>query len=95
MTDISVTGNAKVNIIGMDGETHTITSERQEIVEWLRGDDNKIPALAAFAPLVSGNNMPSMSGDNRDRLHPHIRRRYDAVIVSICNAIERGDHRKD
>lgn len=66
----------------------------KQIVAWLRGDDDKIPALAAFAPLVSGNNMPSMSGDNRDRLHPHIRRRYDATIASICDAIERGEHRQ-
>lgn len=70
-----------------------MTDDEKLIVEWLRGDDNKIPALAAFAPLVGGNNMPSMSGDNRDRLHPHIRRRYDAVIVSVCDAIERGEHR--
>lgn len=66
--------------------------ERDAIVRWLRGDGGKIPALSAFAGLVSGNNMPSMSGDNRDRLHRHVRSRYDAIIEQICDAIERGDH---
>ena len=34
-----------------------------------------------FASLVSGNNQPVMSGDPRDRLQPHIRRRFD----DACN----------
>lgn len=68
--------------------------ERARVVAWLRGDGGVIPGLVAFASLVSGNNMPCMSGDPRDRLHAHERRRYDDVIRHVCDAIERGDYLK-
>lgn len=66
--------------------------ERAAVVAWLRGDGGVIPALAAFAPLVSGNNQPCMSGDLRDRIRPWDRRMFDDTIRAICDAIERGKH---
>jgi hypothetical protein len=66
--------------------------ERQKIVAWLRGDGGVIPGLAAFAPLVSGNSQPCMSGDPRDRLYPHTRRQFDDAIRAVADAIERGAH---
>lgn len=69
-------------------------NEREAIVAWLRGDGGRIPALAAFAPLVSGNRMPDMSGDARNRLHGPQRRDFDNVVFSLCAAVERGDHLK-
>ncbi len=69
-------------------------NEREAIVAWLRGDGGRIPALAAFAPLVSGNRMPDMSGDARNRLHEPQRRDFNDVVLSLCAAIERGEHLK-
>ena len=69
--------------------------ERAKVVAWLRGDGGVIPALSAFAPLVTGNPMPDMSGDNRNRMHAHQRRQFDQTIDWLCKAIERGEHLKD
>lgn len=61
---------------------------REEAAKLLDGDGGKvIPLLAGFAPLVSGNNMPCMSGDARDRLRPHVRQRFDDGIASVAQAI--------
>ena len=70
----------------------TPEEERAAVVRWLRGDGGKIPGLSAFARLVSGNNMPAMSGDDRDRLRASERREFDATINHICAAIEAGVH---
>jgi hypothetical protein len=68
--------------------------EREAVVAWLRGEGGVIPALACFAQLVSGNPMPHMSGDDRNRLHAHQRRQFDQTIYRLCDAIERGEHIK-
>lgn len=46
-----------------------------------------IPGATVFAALVSGNFQPCMSGDARDRLHPHIRRRFDAATHTLTRDI--------
>ena len=67
-------------------------TERAAVVAWLRGEGGVIPALACFAQLVSGNPMPHMSGDDRNRLHAHQRRQFDQTIDRLCAAIERREH---
>ena len=63
---------------------------RAEVADYLDGSDGKIPMLSVFAPLVSGNNMPDMSGDARNRLLPHVRRRFDDAMQAIAAAIRKG-----
>lgn len=45
-----------------------------------------------FVPLIIGHNQPCMSGDMRDRLHAHQRRRYkdacDTAARAVLAAIE-------
>ncbi len=53
----------------------------------LRGDGGVIPVLSAFAGLVSGNNQPCMSGDPRDRLREHDRRRFDATMDAVAETM--------
>lgn len=60
----------------------------EEAARLFNGNDGKVIPLASnFASLVSGNNMPDMSGDNRNGLHPHVRRRFDDVMNAIAAAI--------
>ena len=46
-----------------------------------------IPGATVFAALVSGNFQPCMSGDARDRLPPHTRRRFDDATHTLTRAI--------
>lgn len=39
-----------------------------------------------LASEVSGNNQPCMSGDPRDRLHPHRRRHFDSACREAAEA---------
>lgn len=54
---------------------------------YVEGAGGVIPGATVFAPLVSGNNMPCMSGDARDRLHPHKRRYFDDATKTLATAI--------
>jgi hypothetical protein len=38
-----------------------------------------------FAALVSHNNQPHMSGDPRNRLSPHVRRRFDDTCEELAD----------
>jgi hypothetical protein len=53
----------------------------------VEGHGGTIPGATVFAPLVSGNNMPCMSGDARDRLHPNKRREFDDATKALARAI--------
>lgn len=57
---------------------------------YVEGHGGAIPGAAVFAPLVSGNNMPCMSGDPRDRLFPHLRRRFDDATRALAAAIRKA-----
>jgi len=46
-----------------------------------------IPGATVFAALVSGNFQPCMSGDARDRLPPHTRRRFDDATHTLTRDI--------
>jgi hypothetical protein len=50
-----------------------------------------IPGTVAFAPLVSGNNQPCMSGNPADRLHPPQRRKFDDATATLAEAIRALD----
>lgn len=50
-----------------------------------------IPGATVFAALVSGNFQPCMSGDARDRLPVHIRRRFDAATDTLAHEIRAID----
>lgn len=83
----------EIAAVSVGALTAEILRERAQIVAWLTGAGGKIPGLTAFAAVVSGNNMPAMSGDNRDRLHPLQRKQFDSAMQHIADAIERGEHR--
>lgn len=88
----------------------TAQSEAEQVKEaaarYIEGYGGVIPGAAVFAPMVSGNNQPCMSGDPRDRLHSHIRRQFDdatraladairAMPLPTTDAIEQGRHHDD
>jgi hypothetical protein len=57
-----------------------------------RLDFTHAPSLGAFigkslASFVSGNRMPCMSGDDRERIPEHIRRQYDGACESVAAEI--------
>ena len=60
----------------------------------MQGDDRLVELIEwHFAALVSGNNMPHMSGDPRARLHPGQRRRLnDAARAALASLRQ---HRPD
>ncbi len=55
--------------------------------EYVEGKGGVIPGSAVFGTLVSGNPMPDMSGDPRNRMLPHIRRRFDDATRELGNGI--------
>ena len=59
----------------------------EEAARYVEGAGGVIPGASVFAPLVSGNNMPCMSGDARDRLHPNKRRYFDDATNSLSRGI--------
>lgn len=61
--------------------------EREACARYVEGHGDVIPGSAVFAPLVSRNNMPCVSGDPRDRLHSHVRRSFDDATEALAAAI--------
>jgi len=60
----------------------------------MQGDDRLVELIEwHFAALVSGNNMPHMSGDPRARLHPGQRRRLNDASRAALAALRQ--HRPD
>jgi hypothetical protein len=59
----------------------------EAIARYVEGHGGVIPGTAVFAPLISGNNQPCMSGDGRDRLLPHKRRLFDDATSELAAAI--------
>lgn len=70
----------------------TVQQERADVVAWLIGSNGNIPALSHFASLVSGNRMPDMSGDHRNRLRPHVREQFDRLMQELGIAVSTGQH---
>jgi hypothetical protein len=60
---------------------------KERIAAMIDGSDGNIPFTTVFVPLIVGHNQPCMSGDMRDRLHPHQRRRFDDVCKTLATAI--------
>lgn len=57
-----------------------------------RLDMTHAPSLGRYiaksmASEVSGNRQPCMSGDNRDRLHEHVRHRFDRTCETVASEI--------
>ena len=75
---------AGFRILGKD-EVDQVTLEKA--ADYIEGAGGVIPATVGFAPLVSGNRQPCMSGDGRDRLHTHVRRDFDDATSSLAAAI--------
>lgn len=59
----------------------------EDAARYVDGGADTISGAAVFAPLVSGNNMPCMSGDGRDRMHAHKRRQFDDASRELATAI--------
>jgi len=59
----------------------------ERAADYVEGTGGAIPGTNVFAPIVSGNNMPSMSGDNRDRMPTHLRQRFDTATNNLATAI--------
>lgn len=60
---------------------------REEAAAYVEGAGGVIPGAAVFAPLASGNNMPCMSGDPRERLPSHKRRAFDDATSALATSI--------
>lgn len=60
---------------------------REKCAVYVEGAEGVIPGAAVFAGLISGNNQPCMSGDMRDRINPHTRRRFDDATQTLATAI--------
>lgn len=60
---------------------------KERIAAMIDGSDGNIPFTTVFVPLIVGHNQPCMSGDMRDRLHPHQRRRFDDACKTLATAI--------
>jgi hypothetical protein len=54
---------------------------------YIEGYGGVIPGANVFAPLISGNNQPCMSGDGRDRMHSHVRRQFDSATRALADAV--------
>lgn len=81
---VSSLNAAGFRIIGPDG-VDPVTLDKA--ADYIEGAGGVIPGTVGFATLVSGNRQPCMSGDGRDRLHPHVRRGFDDATASLAAAI--------
>lgn len=59
----------------------------EEIAAYVEGKGGNIPGAAVFAPLISRNRMPDMSGDPRERLSQTSRREFDDATRDLAQAI--------
>jgi hypothetical protein len=60
----------------------------EEAASYIDGKDGTvIPGASVFAPIVSRNNMPCMSGDARARLDRLDRRKFDDATASLADAV--------
>lgn len=59
----------------------------ERAARYIEGHGGVIPGANVFAHLVSGNPMPCMSGDGRDRLTRHTRRQFDDATRALADAV--------
>lgn len=91
----------------MDDETLTLAQATQAIARhrqaaekaqqerdagYIEGKGGVIPGATVFVSLITGDNMPCMSGDARDKLNPHKRRQFDDATRDLAIAIRSQGH---
>ena len=86
---VEISANDMVKIVRaiLEAEQRGAEKENKAIADYIEGKGGIIPGTAVFAPLVSRNNQPCMSGDPRDRLHSHTRRDFDDATSALAAAI--------
>ena len=60
---------------------------REWCAAYVEGKGGVIPATTVFISLITGERMPCMSGDGRDKLNPHKRRYFDDATRGLATAI--------
>ncbi|WP_172839663.1 hypothetical protein [Sphingomonas sp. LK11] len=65
---------------------------RERDAAYIEGKGGVIPGATVFVSLITGENMPCMSGDARDKLNPHKRRQFDDATRDLATAIRSQGH---
>lgn len=60
---------------------------RERCAAYIEGKGGGIPATTMFISLITGDRMPCMSGDGRDKLTSHKRRYFDDATRDLATAI--------
>jgi hypothetical protein len=59
----------------------------EDAARYVEGHGGVIPGSTVFASLITGDRMPCMSGDGRDKMMPHKRRYFDDATRDLATAI--------
>lgn len=60
---------------------------RERCAAYVEGKGGVIPGSTVFISLITGDSMPCMSGDGRDKLNSHKRRCFDDATRDLATAI--------
>ena len=67
-------------------------AQQERDAAYIEGKGGVIPGATVFVSLITGENMPCMSGDARDKLNPHKRRQFDDATRDLATAIRSQGH---
>lgn len=67
-------------------------AQQERDAGYIEGKGGVIPGATVFVSLITGDNMPCMSGDARDKLNPHKRRQFDDATRDLAIAIRSQGH---
>lgn len=62
-------------------------AQQERDAGYIEGKGGVIPGATVFVSLITGENMPCMSGDARDKLNSHKRRQFDDATRDLATAI--------
>ncbi len=65
---------------------------RERDAAYIEGKGGVIPGATVFVSVITGDRMPCMSGDARDKLSPHKRRQFDDATRDLATAIRSQGH---
>jgi hypothetical protein len=67
-------------------------AQQERDAAYIEGKGGVIPGATVFVSVITGENMPCMSGDARDKLNPHKRRQFDDATRDLATAIRSQGH---
>ncbi|WP_394659941.1 hypothetical protein [uncultured Novosphingobium sp.] len=92
---INLTGDAVRDLFYASFARHRQAAEKaqqERDAAYIEGKGGVIPGATVFVSLITGENMPCMSGDARDKLNPHKRRQFDDATRDLATAIRSQGH---